>query len=61
MVFPQVVGVGDDSDMTAEEFTNAHPALAEFWHPVALSCEVELGARGGPAGWPGLGAGASRR
>ena len=26
--------------MTAEEFTNAHPALAEFWHPVALSCDV---------------------
>jgi len=26
--------------MTAGEFTNAHPALAEFWHPVALSCEV---------------------
>jgi phenylpropionate dioxygenase-like ring-hydroxylating dioxygenase large terminal subunit len=23
-----------------EEFTNAHPALAEFWHPVALSAEV---------------------
>jgi len=23
-----------------EEFTNAHPALAEFWHPVALSSEV---------------------
>jgi phenylpropionate dioxygenase-like ring-hydroxylating dioxygenase large terminal subunit len=22
------------------EFTNAHPALAEFWHPVALSSEV---------------------
>jgi len=26
--------------MTSEEFTNAHPALAEFWHPVALSCGV---------------------
>jgi phenylpropionate dioxygenase-like ring-hydroxylating dioxygenase large terminal subunit len=26
--------------MTAAEFTNAHPALAEFWHPVALSSEV---------------------
>jgi len=25
--------------MTAE-FTNAHPALSEFWHPVALSSEV---------------------
>jgi phenylpropionate dioxygenase-like ring-hydroxylating dioxygenase large terminal subunit len=27
-------------DMTYGEFTNAHPALAEFWHPVALSCDV---------------------
>jgi phenylpropionate dioxygenase-like ring-hydroxylating dioxygenase large terminal subunit len=26
--------------MTSEEFTNAHPALAEFWHPVALSGDV---------------------
>lgn len=26
--------------MTSGEFTNAHPALAEFWHPVALSAEV---------------------
>ena len=26
--------------MTPEEFTNAHPALPEFWHPVALSCDV---------------------
>jgi phenylpropionate dioxygenase-like ring-hydroxylating dioxygenase large terminal subunit len=26
--------------MTAEEFTNAHPALSEFWHPVALSGDV---------------------
>ncbi len=26
--------------MTPGEFTNAHPALAEFWHPAALSCEV---------------------
>ncbi|MBV9204265.1 MAG: aromatic ring-hydroxylating dioxygenase subunit alpha [Actinobacteria bacterium] len=26
--------------MAAEEFTNAHPALAQFWHPVALSAEV---------------------
>jgi phenylpropionate dioxygenase-like ring-hydroxylating dioxygenase large terminal subunit len=26
--------------MTAGEFTNAHPALSEFWHPVALSSEV---------------------
>jgi phenylpropionate dioxygenase-like ring-hydroxylating dioxygenase large terminal subunit len=27
-------------DMGYEEFTNAHPALAEFWHPVALSSEL---------------------
>ena len=26
--------------MTSEEFTNAHPALAQFWHPVALSSEI---------------------
>ena len=26
--------------MTAGEFTNAHPALAGFWHPVARSSEV---------------------
>jgi phenylpropionate dioxygenase-like ring-hydroxylating dioxygenase large terminal subunit len=26
--------------MTSEEFTNAHPALTEFWHPVALSGDV---------------------
>jgi phenylpropionate dioxygenase-like ring-hydroxylating dioxygenase large terminal subunit len=26
--------------MSPGEFTNAHPALAEFWHPVALSSEV---------------------
>ncbi len=26
--------------MAPGEFTNAHPALAEFWHPVALSCDV---------------------
>ena len=32
--------VGDDKDMSATEFTNAHPALAEFWHPVALSCDL---------------------
>jgi vanillate O-demethylase monooxygenase subunit len=32
--------VGDDKDMSAAEFTNAHPALAEFWHPVALSCDL---------------------
>jgi phenylpropionate dioxygenase-like ring-hydroxylating dioxygenase large terminal subunit len=28
--------------MRAGEFTNAHLALAEFWHPVALSCEVAV-------------------
>src|SRR5580693_174442 len=32
--------VRDDGDMTAGEFTNAHPALSGFWHPVALSSEV---------------------
>ena len=39
--------------MTSEEFTNGHPALAQFWHPVALSSEVgqepaagRLGGRG---------------
>jgi phenylpropionate dioxygenase-like ring-hydroxylating dioxygenase large terminal subunit len=26
--------------VATEEFTNAHPALAEFWHPVALSSDV---------------------
>jgi vanillate O-demethylase monooxygenase subunit len=26
--------------MAMSEFTNAHPALAGFWHPVALSSEV---------------------
>ncbi len=26
--------------MTSGEFTNAHPALARFFHPVALSSEV---------------------
>ena len=26
--------------MSSGEFTNGHPALAEFWHPVALSSEV---------------------
>jgi phenylpropionate dioxygenase-like ring-hydroxylating dioxygenase large terminal subunit len=34
------VNVGDAGIMTLAEFTNAHPALAEFWHPVALSSEV---------------------
>jgi phenylpropionate dioxygenase-like ring-hydroxylating dioxygenase large terminal subunit len=32
--------LGDDEDMALGEFTNVHPALAEFWHPVALSSEV---------------------
>ena len=26
--------------MTPAEFTNVHPALAEFWHPVALSADI---------------------
>jgi phenylpropionate dioxygenase-like ring-hydroxylating dioxygenase large terminal subunit len=26
--------------MATDEFTNGHPALAEFWHPVALSGEL---------------------
>jgi phenylpropionate dioxygenase-like ring-hydroxylating dioxygenase large terminal subunit len=36
------------------EFTNAHPALAEFWHPVALSSEVAeepVGVRLAGQGW----------
>ena len=40
--------------MTAEEFTNAHPALAQFWHPVALSSEVgrePVACRLGGQGW----------
>jgi hypothetical protein len=40
--------------MTAEEFTNAHPALVQFWHPVALSSEVSrepVAARLGGLGW----------
>jgi vanillate O-demethylase monooxygenase subunit len=40
--------------MTTGEFTNAHPALAEFWHPVALSCEVgqePVGVRLAGQGW----------
>ncbi len=32
--------LGDDKSMASDEFTNAHPALAEFWHPVALSSDV---------------------
>ncbi|MBV9450863.1 MAG: Rieske 2Fe-2S domain-containing protein [Streptosporangiaceae bacterium] len=41
--------MGDDA-----EFTNAHPALADFWHPVALSSEVAedpVGVRLAGQGW----------
>jgi phenylpropionate dioxygenase-like ring-hydroxylating dioxygenase large terminal subunit len=40
--------------MSAEEFTNAHPALAHFWHPVALSADVgpdPVAVRLGGQGW----------
>ena len=40
--------------MTSGEFTNAHPALAEFWHPVALSSDVgeePVAARLAGQGW----------
>ena len=40
--------------MTSAEFTNAHPALASFWHPVALSSEVgpaPVAVRLGGRGW----------
>ena len=40
--------------MTSAEFTNAHPALAQFWHPVALSAEVgqePVAGRVGGQGW----------
>jgi phenylpropionate dioxygenase-like ring-hydroxylating dioxygenase large terminal subunit len=40
--------------MTSGEFTNAHPALTEFWHPVALSCDVgeePVAARLAGEGW----------
>jgi len=40
--------------MTSAEFTNAHPALAQFWHPVALSSEVgpePVAVRVGGQGW----------
>jgi len=47
--------------MTSAEFTNAHPALAQFWHPVALSSDVGQGSpvaepprRSGPGHWPPL-------
>ena len=45
---------GDDRDVTSEEFTNAHPALTQFWHPVALSSEVgrePVACRLGGQGW----------
>ena len=44
----------DDGEMSPGEFTNAHPALTEFWHPVALSCEVgpePVGVRLAGQGW----------
>src|SRR6185437_8860196 len=44
----------DDRDMTSAEFTNAHPALAQFWHPVALSSDVgrePVAGRLGGQGW----------
>ena len=47
-------GLGDDKGMTSGEFTNAHPALAEFWHPVALSGEIgeePVAARLAGQGW----------
>ncbi len=40
--------------MGSEEFTNAHPALADFWHPVALSGDVgpePVAARLSGQGW----------
>jgi hypothetical protein len=40
--------------MTSGEFTNVHPALAEFWHPVALSGDVgaePVAARLAGQGW----------
>jgi phenylpropionate dioxygenase-like ring-hydroxylating dioxygenase large terminal subunit len=46
--------MGDDKDMSGAEFTNAHPALAEFWHPVALSCDLgeePVPVRLGGQGW----------
>ena len=44
----------DDSAEASGEFTNAHPALAEFWHPVALSSDVgrePVGVRLAGQGW----------
>jgi phenylpropionate dioxygenase-like ring-hydroxylating dioxygenase large terminal subunit len=40
--------------MPSGEFTNVHPALAEFWHPVALSCDLgeePVAARLAGQGW----------
>ena len=40
--------------MASEEFTNAHPALARFWHPVALSADIgqdPVAVRLGGQGW----------
>jgi phenylpropionate dioxygenase-like ring-hydroxylating dioxygenase large terminal subunit len=48
------VRLGNAVEMKPAEFTNAHPALAEFWHPVALSCDVggePVGARLAGQGW----------
>src|SRR5215472_6378001 len=46
--------MSDDERMTSWEFTNAHPALAQFWHPVALSGDVgeePVAARLASQGW----------
>jgi phenylpropionate dioxygenase-like ring-hydroxylating dioxygenase large terminal subunit len=46
--------MGDDEDMASAEFTNAHPALAEFWHPVALAGDIgeePVAARLAGRGW----------
>ena len=41
-------------EMEFAEFTNTHPALADFWHPVAISGEVSdapVGIRLAGQGW----------
>ncbi len=46
--------MSDVQDMASAEFTNAHPALEHFWHPVALSSEVgrdPVAVRLGGQGW----------
>ncbi len=46
-------GAVEDAQFT-HTFTNAHPALADFWHPVALSSEVAegpVGVRLAGQGW----------